>query len=51
MNLVTLYLDWFNNFLTVSGFAEHYGFTESEALDVIHAGRNLHELEVLEARA
>lgn len=37
--LEELYLDYFNNFLTVAVFAEHYGFTEKKALTVIKLGR------------
>ena len=38
-----LYLDWFNNFLTVACFAEYYGLTEEEAQLVIKQGREYHE--------
>lgn len=34
-----MYLDYVNNFLTVSAFAQHYGLTEEDALDVIDSGR------------
>jgi hypothetical protein len=32
--LAQIYLDWRNNFLTITGFAEHYGlhFREAESL-------------------
>ena len=33
------YLDYLNNFLTVSAFAEHYELTESEAIALIEKGR------------
>ena len=36
-----LYLDWFNDFLTVARFAEYHGMTESKALRVINTGRAL----------
>ena len=36
-----MYIDWFNNFLTVPRFAEYYGLTESKALRVINTGRAL----------
>lgn len=38
-----LFLNWFNNFLTVPCFAEHYGLTDSEAQAVISEGRIIHE--------
>ena len=34
-----LYLDYFNNFLTVKCFAEYYGMTEDIAEMVINIGR------------
>jgi len=37
------YLDYINNFLTVSGFAEHYGMTENEALTLIEKERKRYE--------
>lgn len=36
-----LYLDYFNNFLSVSCFAEHYGITETQAERVIDLGRKI----------
>jgi hypothetical protein len=36
-----LYLDWFNNFLTVDRFAEYYGLTVKQASRVINTGRAL----------
>lgn len=41
--LQTLFLDWYNNFLSVIKFAEHYNFTTDEALDIIERGRIAHE--------
>lgn len=38
-----LFLDYFNNFLTVERFAEYYGLTVTKARRVIRIGRNLHE--------
>jgi hypothetical protein len=38
-----LYLDYFNNFLTVAKFAEYYGLAENEADAVILMGRRYHE--------
>ena len=36
-----LYLDWFNNFLTVDRFAEYYGLNIGQARRVIRIGRAL----------
>ncbi len=38
-----MYLDYFNNFLTVDVFAEHYGITKDQALGIISLGRSLSE--------
>lgn len=37
--IVDLYLDYTNNFLTVSRFAEHYGLHDWQANKVINLGR------------
>ena len=37
----TMYLDYFNNFLSVSCFAEYYGITEAQAERVIALGRRI----------
>ena len=34
-----MYLDYFNNYLTVEKFAEHYGIGEILATDIIFQGR------------
>jgi hypothetical protein len=39
--LETLYLDWFNNFLTVERFAEYYEMPVDKAHRVIRIGRCL----------
>lgn len=39
----SIYLDWFNNYLTVAAFASAYGITESRATDLINLGRAEHE--------
>jgi hypothetical protein len=39
--LETLYLDWFNNFLTVERFAEYYEMPVAKAQRVIRIGRCL----------
>lgn len=40
-DMVGMYLDWFNNFLTVPRFAEYYGITESLANKIIVNGRDI----------
>lgn len=37
------YLDWFNNFLTITYFAAHYGIEEKDAEILIEMGRKYHE--------
>ena len=37
----SLYMDYFNNFLTVAGFAEYYGWSESKAAQFIGIGRKI----------
>ena len=37
-----MYLDYVNNFVTVSAFAQYYGLTNEDALDVIDSGRTNH---------
>lgn len=36
-----LYLDYFNNFLSVGAFAEHYNLEISEAEKIIKEGREI----------
>lgn len=38
-----LFLDYFNNYLTVEKFADDYGFTVRRAQEIIDVGRNAHE--------
>ena len=38
-----IFMDWFNNFLTVERFAEHYNLKIEEARKVIDAGREVHD--------
>lgn len=40
--LIDAYLDYVNNFITVSVFAEHYALRVTEAREVINTGRKLH---------
>ena len=42
-DLIRNYLDYCNNYLTVSVFAEAYGLEPSEALLCINKGRELNE--------
>jgi len=42
-DLILNYLDYFNNYLTVSAFAQAYGLTPFEAMKVIGKGRELNE--------
>jgi len=37
--LCAVYLDWKNNFLTITGFAEHYGLHDTEAEMLINLAR------------
>ena len=37
--LELLYLQWFNNFLSVKKFAEFYGMSEDKAIILIDMGR------------
>ena len=44
--LADLYLEWFNNYLTVEKFAEHYQVTEKDAVNLLSYGRRYHEKRV-----
>jgi hypothetical protein len=41
--LIKVYLDWKNNFLTIAGFAEHYGLHDNEAHALINLSRHCFE--------
>jgi hypothetical protein len=41
-----MYLDYFNNFLTVGAFADYYGISDEEAEFVIEVGRKLNNKEL-----
>ena len=41
--LKAVYLDWRNNFLTLGGFAEHYGLYDTEAETLISLARQCFE--------
>lgn len=36
---IKMYLDYWNNFLTLKGFADHYNISQSKANKIIIAGR------------
>lgn len=38
-----MYLDWVNNFATISAFASWYGVDEKESRAIIDMGRKIHE--------
>lgn len=37
--IAALYLDWVNNFSSITAFAAHYGITEEEATMLINLGK------------
>jgi len=49
-HLITLYLDWVNNWLTLSVMAEHYGIDPIDLDQLIHIGRKLHNESIQEAQ-
>ena len=40
--LQEIYLDWLNNFVTLQGFADHYGLSVNDAHKLINICRNVH---------
>ena len=36
---IEMYLDYWNNFLTVERFAEYYGITKEQAITIINKGK------------
>lgn len=40
--IILMYLDYWNNFLTVDSFAEYYSIDRSKALDIISRGYKLY---------
>ena len=40
--LADLYLEFFNNYLTVDKFAEHYQISEQEAITLLSMGKEYH---------
>lgn len=45
-DLIQMYLDWFNNFLTIPRFAEYYGISETFADEIIRQGRLVYEQQI-----
>ena len=43
---VKMYFDWFNNFITIGAFAEHYGITEEEAGIIVEIGEAISNLNI-----
>ena len=41
--LVDFYLDWVNNFLSISYMAEWYGITIGECTELVEIGKKYHE--------
>ena len=39
----SMYLDWFNNFLTTAKFSEHYNLSIVECENVLDLGRKLNQ--------
>lgn len=39
-----IYLDYFNNYLTLDRMAEHYGLTHEEMSAIVGLGQAVHEL-------
>ena len=46
--LQEIFLDWYNNYLTIELFAEHNGLTTKEATTLVDLGRSVHERLVTE---
>jgi hypothetical protein len=44
--LETMYLDYLNNFITVSKFAEYYGISEYHAEIILYAGKKIFNLRI-----
>lgn len=41
--LINLYLVWVNDFLTIDGFADHFGLTNSEAEMLLSVARSAYQ--------
>lgn len=46
--LIEIYLDWVNNFLSPEGFADYYGLTEEQARTLIDLSRSIYEDSIAE---
>ena len=46
--IIDMYLDYLNNFLTCSAFAEHYGLNIEAAAQIIKDGKRMHEAQTEE---
>ena len=42
VQVIDFYLDWVNNYLTISCIAEHHGLDEDDAKALINMGRHMH---------
>lgn len=42
-DLIDVYLDWMNNFVTIPAFADYYGLSEEESKKVIDLGKKIYE--------
>ena len=42
-DIINIYLDWFNNFISLELFAEYYEITYTQAQTLISLGHSLHE--------
>lgn len=51
LNARAIFLDWYNNFLTTSRMAEHYGVSEEDLIAKIDQGRLVHEELVRQQRS
>lgn len=40
--LIDLYIEFFNDFLSIDKFAEYHGITKEEAIELINIGRKYH---------
>lgn len=49
--LIKFYLDWVNNFLTMSAMSDHYNLPYDVVGDCISNGRQLHEHNVERSKA
>ena len=43
-----IFMDWFNNFLSVERFAEYYGLEIEQAKKAIDVGREIHDKRAIE---